>query len=445
MKLELNNSRDKIAIIYDNIQYSYYDLKTRISFFSDFIKINNINKGDIVLILGNYSIDSISLFFALHKNNNIIIPVISNNEEELKKKIRISKASKVINIDKLLVEKIQSENIDNDMLLSLINNGKSGLILFSSGSTGEPKAMLHDLDNLIITYNTSKKRNLVFLVFLMFDHIGGLNTMLNILSMQSTMVLPVERSPDHIGGLIEKYKVNILPTSPSFLNLMNISNVYEKYDFSSVIMVTYGTEPMPQNLLLDLKSKLKRTKFLQTFGTSETGIIKTSSKSSDSLLIKFDDPNQKTKIVDGELWIKSNVRVSGYLNHSNKSFTEDGWFKTGDLVEVHENGYYKIKGRKSEVINIGGEKVIPLEVENVIMKLSFIKDVTIYSQENSILGQIMLARVVKDQSIPDLDAKKIIRKHCKEHLDKFKVPSKIIFEKNLNLSDRFKKKRNNLK
>ena len=79
------------------------------------------------------------------------------------------------------------------------------------------------------------------------------------------------------------------------------------------------------------------------------------------------------------------------------------------------------------------------------MKLSFIKDVTIYSQENSILGQIMLARVVKDQSIPDLDAKKIIRKHCKEHLDKFKVPSKIIFEKNLNLSDRFKKKRNNLK
>ena len=198
MKLELNNSRDKIAIIYDNIQYSYYDLKTRISFFSDFIKINNINKGDIVLILGNYSIDSISLFFALHKNNNIIIPVISNNEEELKKKIRISKASKVINIDKLLVEKIQSENIDNDMLLSLINNGKSGLILFSSGSTGEPKAMLHDLDNLIITYNTSKKRNLVFLVFLMFDHIGGLNTMLNILSMQSTMVLPVERSPDHI-------------------------------------------------------------------------------------------------------------------------------------------------------------------------------------------------------------------------------------------------------
>ena len=228
------------------------------------------------------------------------------------------------------------------MLLSLINNGKSGLILFSSGSTGEPKAMLHDLDNLI-TYNTSKKRNLVFLVFLMFDHIGGLNTMLNILSMQSTMVLPVERSPDHIGGLIEKYKVNILPISPSFLNLMNISNVYEKYDFSSVIMVTYGTEPMPQNLLLDLKSKLKRTKFLQTFGTSETGIIKTSSKSSDSLLIKFDDPNQKTKIVDGELWIKSNVRVSGYLNHSNKSFTEDGWFKTGDLVEVHENGYYKIK------------------------------------------------------------------------------------------------------
>ena len=76
--------------------------------------------------------------------------------------------------------------------------------------------MLHDLDNLINLYKDVKTRNLNFLVFLMFDHIGGINTMLNIFSMYSTMVIPSDRSPEKIGQLVELHKVNILPTSPSF-------------------------------------------------------------------------------------------------------------------------------------------------------------------------------------------------------------------------------------
>ena len=336
MKLLHTNSKteNKIAIIYKEKKYSYLNLKNRIQYFLGFLKNSKINKGDLVIIHGNYSIDSISLFFALHENKNIIIPVISDNKTELNKKIDISKANFIINTDNLSVKNIQIKNdINHNMINDLKLKKSSGLILFSSGSTGEPKAMLHDLDNMINSYSNSKTRNLIFLVFLMFDHIGGLNTMLNILSMRSTMIIPYERTPDNIGKLIHKYKVNILPTSPSFLNLMNISKVFDKYDFSSLNMITYGTEPMPSNLLNLLRSKLIKTKFLQTFGTSETGIIKTKSKSSDSLLIKFDDPKQEIKVVNGELWIKSDLKVYGYLNHTNKSFTEDGWFKTGDLVE----------------------------------------------------------------------------------------------------------------
>ena len=98
--------------------------------------------------------------------------------------------------------------------------------MFSSGSTGDPKAMVHDFDNLLATYLDVKTKNLIFLVFLMFDHIGGLNTMLNILSMGSTMVVPEKREPELIGELIQKFKVNILPVSPTFLNLMNISECF---------------------------------------------------------------------------------------------------------------------------------------------------------------------------------------------------------------------------
>lgn len=106
-------------------------------------------------------------------------------------------------------------------------------------------------------------------------------------------------------------------------------------------MITYGTEPMPDSLLLKLKTFFPRVKFLQTFGTSETGISQTTSKSSDSTFLKIDDPNTEIKIVRGELWIRSKTQVMGYLNSSLERFTEDGWFKTGDLVEEASDGYIK--------------------------------------------------------------------------------------------------------
>ena len=252
--------------------------------------------------------------------------------------------------------------------------------------------------------------------------------MLNILSMGSTMIIPHKREPETIANLIENYKVNILPASPTFLNLMNIAGVFEKNNFSSLKLITYGTEPMPENLLYKLKAKLPKTRFIQTFGTSETGIIKTKSKSSESLLLKFDDDNQQVKIVNGELWIKSNTRVLGYINHDNTSFTEDGWFKTGDLVEEIEDGYLRIIGRKNNIINVAGEKVFPNEVENIITQLDFIDDCTVFAQTSPITGQLVAAKIVLNKNEEDKNKiKKEIKAHCKKNLDRFKVPVKNIF------------------
>ena len=92
---------------------------------------------------------------------------------------------------------------------------------------------------------------------------------------------------------------------------MNIGGIFESYDLSSLKLITYGTEPMSENLLNILKNKLSKTKLIQTFGTSETGIIKTKSKSSGSLLVKFEDNDQEIKIMDGELWIK-NLHIPPY-------------------------------------------------------------------------------------------------------------------------------------
>ena len=440
---KLSLYKEKIAIIDSERKISYSDLVKNISNFNLKLEKLNVNSGEVVFILGDYSFDSISLFFSLALNGNIIVPITSDNEQEINERIDVAKPDWLFNINSNTEKKIEYSNKlqRHHLLDSLTESKSSGLILFSSGSTGKPKAMVHNLENLLSNYIDKKGKEMNFLVFLMFDHIGGLNTLFNCLSMGVIITIPQNRNPNDIARLIEKHKINILPSSPTFLNLMCISNVFDVFDLSSIRMITYGTEAMPESLLLKLKDKLPRVKFLQTFGTSETGIMKTSSMSSSSTFLKFDDPNQEFKIVNGELWLRSKTQVLGYINHRNDSFTEDGWFMTGDLVEQTVDGFIKIIGRSKELINVGGEKVLPAEIESVIMELDFIQDCIVKSEKNSITGQMVCADIVLKDGYVFKDEKLKIKSYCRERLESYKVPTRIIEIDKVLFTNRFKKDR----
>ena len=434
-------NNDQTAIIYDGKKYSYNELYIKIKEIESFIK-DKIKSGEVVAILADYSFVSIALFFALYENKNIIASITSTSQKEIDGKVKESFSTKIINLEdeKLVITNIKSEashKIINDLQTSKC----AGLILFSSGSTGAPKAMIHNLDTLVDSYGDKKQKQINMLVFLMFDHIGGINTMLNILSMNATMIIPQNRNADDICKLIEEYKIAVLPSSPTFLNLILINRSYEKYDLSSLRMITYGTETMPEGLLNRLKAVFSKVKFLQTFGTSETGIAATSSKSSNSTFMKIDDENLEYKIVDNELWLRSKTQILGYLNRSMESFTNDGWFKTGDLVELDNEGFIKIIGRNKEIINVGGQKVLPSEVESVLLGMDEIEDCLVYGEQNAITGQSVSCDVVLKHGIDDSGFKILVRKFCKDKLDNFKIPTRVNVVQKTEFTERFKKSR----
>src|SRR5439155_1572503 len=99
----------------------------------------------------------------------------------------------------------------------------------------------------------------------------------------------------------------------------------------------------------------------------------------------------ETRVVDGMLQIRARSAMLGYLN-APSPFTSDGWLPTGDAVDV-DGEYLRIRGRHSEIINVGGEKVYPAEVESVLQSMEGVKDVTVGSEPNPISGQIVTARV----------------------------------------------------
>jgi len=430
---------EKVAIVFENQSYTYSELYNQIKIIEDKL-LSQTKKGEVISILSDYNFESIALLIALYKNKNIIVPITTTIESEIKERIKESYTDKVIKIvnKNYLIE--EHDSIEkHQMIKNLQINSQAGLILFSSGSTGKPKAMIHNFDNLVEHYKDKKEKSLNMILFLMFDHIGGLNTLLNILSMGATMIIPENRNADDVCKLLQDYKIMVLPSSPTFLNLILMSKANEKYDLSSLRMITYGTEAMPESLLNRLKITFPRVKFLQTFGTSETGIANTSSKSSNSTFMKIDDPELEYKIVDNELWLKSKTQVMGYLNSSMDSFTADGWFKTGDLVETTEDGYIKIIGRNKEVINVGGEKVLPNEVESIVLEVPEIEDCMVYGEANIITGQTVVCDVVLKNELTQNEIKKIVRKFCKDKLDVYKIPTKVNVVDKTNFSDRFKK------
>jgi len=180
----------------------------------------------------------------------------------------------------------------------------------------------------------------------------------------------------------------------------------------------------------------------QTYGLSEVGILRSKSISSDSLWVKIGGEDYETRVVDHVLEIKAKSAMLGYLN-APSPFTADGWLRTGDAVEV-QGEYLKILGRKSELINVGGEKVYPTEIESVISELPSVANVTVYGEKNAITGQIVCADVTPATHMSELSLRDFIasiKRHCREKLQNYKVPVKINIVEDRQYSDRFKKVR----
>jgi acyl-CoA synthetase (AMP-forming)/AMP-acid ligase II len=281
------------------------------------------------------------------------------------------------------------------------------------------------------------KRPQRILSFLNLDHIGGINTLFHTLSQGGAVVTVADRTPDSVFATIAEHRVDVLPTTPTFLNMVLISGVLERYATDSLKLITYGTEPMPPLTLQRLAAALPDIRLKQTYGLSELGILPTRSRSDGELWIKLGNAGFEHRIVDGVLWIRSDMAMLGYLN-APAPFDEDGFFNTQDMVET-DGEYVRILGRRSEIINVGGEKVYPTEVENVLLEIPNIAEATVSGHASPVTGMVVKAVVRLAAPEDDRAVRRHVREYCKGRLERFKVPVVVEVSAQAQHSDRFKK------
>ncbi len=427
------------VMVWKSKTYTYSWLSKAIKDWNNFLEVKKIKPGSVVMLQGDFSPNAVALLIALIKLNCIIIPLTTKNLVKREEYCEIAQAEFLFEIDaKDHVEfiKLNFHADHHQLLKDLKTKASPGLVLFSSGSTGKSKAAVHNFIPLFEKFKNPKRRTRV-IAFLLFDHIGGLNTLFYTLFNLGCLILVENRNPIDVCEAIEKYKAEALTTTPTFLNLFILSGVYKKFDMSSLRFINYGTEVMPEGTLKKLRSILPNVRLSQAYGLSEVGVLPARSKSSDSLFIKIDGEGFRTRVVNGLLEIKAKSSMLGYLNAPNP-FTDDGWFKTGDAVEV-DGDYMRVLGRTSELINVGGEKVYPAEIENVIQNIDGVEQVSVYSERNAITGQIVVAKVKLNSEEKPSDFRQQLHMFCKSYLPSFKIPQKIIFTNSMLHNERFKK------
>ncbi len=426
------------AIVWRDRVFSFDWLLEAVRSWSERLEDSVVKPGSVVSLEADFSPNAISLMLALVEHRCIIVPLTTSVETRKPEFSEIAQVEAVVRIgedDRAQFDRT-SRMARHGLLMQLRERGQPGLVLFSSGSTGKSKAAVHDFGALLEKFKV-KRRRLRTMCFLLFDHIGGVNTLLYTLSNAGCVVTVPERLPEVVCEAIEKWRVELLPTSPTFLNLLLLSEAYKRYDLSSLKMVTYGTEVMLESTLRRVREVFPQVELVQTYGLSELGILRSKSKSSGSLWMKVGGEGFETRVVDGLLEIKARSAMLGYLNAASP-FTEDGWFRTGDAVEV-DGDYIRILGRRSESINVGGEKVYPAEIESTLQGMDGVKEVVVIGERNAITGQVVKARVRLDTGESVSEFRRRMWAFCEGKMPRFKIPQKVLLVTDELRSDRFKK------
>jgi len=436
---KMQGAGDREAIVTPAETVSYAELLASHRQSLSWLREQNVSAGKVVSFDGDYSLISISFFLALAANQNIIVPLSKDSQANFDEFRQIAETEYDLSFKsgKPLLT-ITGRQANHQLYNRLRKQRSPGIVLFSSGSTGKSKGIVHDLSLLMGKFKIPRKQQRM-LIFLQIDHIGGVNSLLYSLANGGTIIVPEDRSPAKVCEAIEKFHVDLLPTSPTFLNLILLSGVYEKYDLSSLQVISYGTEAMPLSTLKRFSALLPTVSFQQTYGLSEVGILRTKSRSSDSLWVKIGGDEFQTKIFDNRLWIRSKSAMLGYLN-AQSPFDEEGFFDTGDIVE-QDGEWLKILGRGNEVINVGGLKVFPAEVESVLLEMADVEDVVVFGEDHAFVGKIVAAKF-KLIAPESLKAFKIrMFEFCKTRMQKYKIPAKVYITDEINYTERFKRMR----
>ncbi len=355
-----------------------------------------VNDYPIVLLDGDFSVEEVA-------NNGFSL-------KDIEDKITIN-SKKVYIFDEVLRS------------FDFVENWK--ITLLTSGTTGIPKKITHTYHSItravkIGDSHINDKWGFAYNP----THMAGIQVFFQALLNCNLMVNLFRKDPQTISRIINKYDISHISATPTFYRLLPGNIV-----FPQVKQVSSGGEKLSEDLKNRLGKLFPNARIRNIFASTEAGSLFASEGESFYIPTKFKD---KIRIKDNEILIHQSL-----LGNSDHLTLNDNWYHSGDIVQVIETEprlVFRFVSRKNEMINVGGYKVNPEEIEEELLKNPMISAARVYGKPNPILGNILCADVVS-QGISERD----IRSGLK--LQNFKIPRIINFIDKIDLTRTGKTKR----
>ena len=321
----------------------------------------------------------------------------------------------------LVGDRIQS--LKESKINSTTSNVQSKWILATSGTTGTPKLISHSFETLSCSVKNDVKKGASYTWGLMYDpcRFAGIQVVLQSLLSGSTLVLPEKMSYEYCMKSILNGNVNAISATPSYWRKLLMD---ARFELLAMKQVSLGGEIVDQPLLDHLKQIFPGARIVHIYASTEAGVgfavsdMKAGfpsewlSSGIKGVFLKIDSENhllvKPRKIAEGDE-IASRMKSEGFLD-------------TGDLVEI-KNDRVCFVGRASGAINVGGNKVHPEEVENVIREIPGILEVRVYGKKNPFMGQLVVAELMVANKDNLTSLIKEVKKYCSERLEPYKVPA----------------------
>lgn len=300
--------------------------------------------------------------------------------------------------------------------------------LYTSGTTGIPKKVTHNFNSITRFVKVSERNtNSIWGFAYNPTHMAGIQVFFQSLLNGNTIARLFGLSPNEIHSEIKENSITHISATPTFYRLL----LPCEETFQSVERITSGGEKFNEKTIMQLKGIFPNAKITNVYASTEAGTLFASDNEIFSIKSEYE---HLIRVKNNELLVHSSLMGSS-------DFNIEEWYNTSDLIEtVSENPLkFRFISRKSDMINVGGYKVNPLEVEETILTLTGIKNVRVYSKSNSVLGNIICCEVVCDN---EQISESSIRTFLQSKIQEFKIPRIIRFVDNLSTTRTGKIKRN---
>ncbi len=471
-----NTNNGDLFVLGQRETLSFNDLKSQVASLAYYLK-QEFGTGNKFILLSPNSNYFIICYLAIMKSENVVVPLNPSIEKDSLEFVKEQAEVKLAFITQVLqkqtlvsfenvwdenkVNRITEENIDYENH-TIFNPNTLAQIIYTSGSTAMPKGVMISHKNIIantssiIEYLKLTDKDVMECV-LPFFYCYGLSLLHTHLKVSGKIVL--NNNFMFLGTVIKdlkKYNCTGFAGVPShFQILLRISDSFKNEEFPDLRYVTQAGGKLHTVFIDEFRQAKPNTKFFVMYGQTEA-TARLSYLPPEKLNDKLGSigkgiPGVELKVIDnngnqiktneiGEIIAKGNNIMLGYFKDekSTKETLKDDWLYTGDLAKIDEDGYIYHAARKKEIIKVGGKRVSPKEIEEVIVSIPGVVDCTIEAVSDEVLGEAIKAIIVKNKSHEELTEDKI-KAFCSKSLSSYKIPHFIQFTSKVNVNASGKK------